>query len=396
MIKSKYAIVLIGLSVILSNCQQNKNNENKDTLIQTEMDTLAINEKKIREYFAEYINIPIPEEGDDGIEYYMSEEDLKIVIPIIYNNLKRNEFQFISDEKFQDKLKNIFGITLNTESQQLINHTDFISYVVPPSYDPSRTVKDIASVEFLYHNIFFIKKYNFISPLPMIEDFVKIDNNKIINITPLNIIHQNKYLFNDSNASLTWLMNNDSQFLESLVNDFGYVKDQKLLKWMIERTEFRYNYHTNEATNLEEFLQLLVHRDCQGKLRINQETLDFMKENTNTDVLGTFENYVKQIHNFINITAFFGTDNALKCNYSFQEQAMIYAHLLYWGEKICDNEYFSSARDYFMDSFYQGCKETKQKYDEEFERNNYYNLPDFEKYWNKAVDNYNRIYGGSQ
>lgn len=58
-------------------------------------------------------------------------------------------------------------------------------------------------------------------PLPIFEDLVEVNGDQIKLKVSSTIVHRNKYLFNDSQASLTWLINNDNLFLESLVKTFG-------------------------------------------------------------------------------------------------------------------------------------------------------------------------------
>jgi len=375
-VKYKY-IIAIGLSVILSSCWQNRKNQNSiinNTINQTDMDTLVINEKKIREYFDEYVNVPIPENAEDEKEYYISEEDFKIVIPLIYNSLKRNGFRFISDSAYQEKLKDIFGITPNTKSKQLINHTDFMSYIVVSPYDSSLTAKDIALIEFFYGNVFFIKKYNFISPLAKISDYVKFDNNKIVNITSPTIIYRNKYLFNDSKASLTWLINNDMRFLELLVKEFGYDKDPQINKAVLEKINKEY------STNLLALDDLFAKKDYNGQLQIHEGLLKYISETTtkeNQDFLSLLDDYCTIINDMDKV----GRDldkrqlERLYGKFSPQERAKIITYILYYIQKLLDpNEDYESFTYSVSNTFYMSKLYESFIFDE-IKKNNYYNLP---------------------
>ena len=48
------------------------------------------------------------------------------------------------------------------------------------------------------------------------------------------IIHLNKYIFNDSKTSLTWLINNHKEFLRMLVKYYGYNKEPRINQLVLE------------------------------------------------------------------------------------------------------------------------------------------------------------------
>ncbi|MDR2205429.1 MAG: hypothetical protein LBE36_04665 [Flavobacteriaceae bacterium] len=243
----------------------------------TNMDTLVINEKKIRDY----LNTPVLDGEEIGEDYMMSEEDFQIVIPLVYSSLKSSGFKFISDDEFHERMKNIFGVLPGKNSKQIMHHKDFISYVIPPSYNGAMSAEDITMMEFLYGGVFFVKKYNFIMPLAIISDFAKLANDKIVNITPQAIIYRNKYLFNDDKASLVWLLFNDKDFLEQLVRVFGYDKEEKINKMVLEKAAKQYdesNWHDDKVLK-----HLFAEKDCYGKVQIREGLLKTVAEATNDD-----------------------------------------------------------------------------------------------------------------
>lgn len=69
-------------------------------------------------------------------------------------------------------------------------------------------------------------------------------------------------------------------------------------------------------------------------------------------------------------------------NLNFEEKTKLIAYLLYFGEKHKEKTGLTFA---FMGTFYEHSSEDLQKkYDDEFRKNNFYGLPNFEKLWNDA------------
>jgi hypothetical protein len=73
---------------------------------------------------------------------------------------------------------------------------------------------------------------------------------------------------------------------------------------------------------------------------------------------------------------------------NFEEQAELFAHLLYWGEQIVQEEEYREYRyDFMRDvAYYWG-----DSFGPEFERKNYYNLKNFKEMWEKAKEEGNGV-----
>jgi hypothetical protein len=191
------------------------------------------------------------------------------------------------------------------------------------------------------------------------------------------LVHLNMYIFNNSQSSLIWLMNNQPKFIEMLLKDYGYVKDKKMLKWLMDKHESIYNKSDDNYNNIEDYTRLLTYRGCDGKLVFHQEVLDLMTENLK-------KSYVDQILEYIRLDDDWEKKSVLAATFTFSEKAMVLAHLLYWAEKIAkERKYISQNDEHVMGAFYR-YTDDREKYDEEFRRQNYYGLPDFEMLWEQG------------
>ena len=204
------------------------------------------------------------------------------------------------------------------------------------------------------------------------------------------LIHLNKYVFNDSKASLMWLKNNYPDFLEMLVVHYGYMKDKDLLKWIFDRRSILKFNDKNMSSNLFNFGQLIARRNCDGKISFNEKILESLGDTPE-------DSYMQQISLFLQ---FLITDykdlNFVERGYeklSFEERAEILARLLYWAESLSRrNRNISVNEKPFTYSLYIN-KYTRifyeknnlyDRYEAEFKRKNYYNLPQFQEYLEEA------------
>lgn len=385
----KLIINLVILSILLfGGCSQNKQQENKEHELNSEIKRILI--KQV-------------EQGVDDTYGSLSydKDDLNTAIGIINDSLIKKGYNFPDKDIFTSKIENIFGRTIDWNSNQ-----DYLSvYLQNPC---ERAIKYGFDVQ--YGNILYVsKKQRIVTDfyaLPELIDYaiypeitkyeeedifvydaleeanmrvarwkdLKIDLIKERSYNLNLVYHRNMYLFHDDQKSLIWLIENgDNLFLENLVKNFGYVQEEKLLKWILDKNKFYYNYKEN---NLDDFTRILANRKCNGKLKFNTQVLNFMKVNIN-------EEYSSQIREFIR---FYGTENNesdFTSTFSFSEKAMCLAYILYWCSEISQLEDYSFYSLETIGAFYKWCPD-RDKYDAEFEKQNYYNLPRFEKYWEEA------------
>ncbi|MGM5629496.1 hypothetical protein O2K51_01240 [Apibacter raozihei] len=291
----KTKLVLISTITIfsLTNCQEKK----VDRLI-----NVKTTEKKMET--SEIKNILIKQiKSGPGPEYWVDDElytkkDLDALVSIEDTILKNNGYKTPEIDIFNQKIKTIFGRIIDNQSKN--------SYL--KIYKNDKCDKDMDYQPFYtgLDYIYVVKNNNFITvfySLPSILDYQKIypeilkyeespltytyadgteikisrwkDYKNLPEKRRFNqqlLISRNKYLFNDDESQFSWLINNDEDFMESLVTTFGYTKDQKLLKWVMEK-----NY-----SKAGDFVKNNVFvKDCKGNLEIREDILKYIEETTN-------------------------------------------------------------------------------------------------------------------
>ena len=83
-------------------------------------------------------------------------------------------------------------------------------------------------------NIFLIKGYNFIALSPIEDFFIKKIRSKFVFRLNDEMIHLNKFLFNNNKASLTWLQHKDPLTLRDLLISYGYDKNEVINRLVLD------------------------------------------------------------------------------------------------------------------------------------------------------------------
>lgn len=374
--------ILISIVITAFSSCGEKASQIETTKLNTEknMDTIVRNdslknllERQIMSGFA------LKESGlDASSDYKYSSEDFQIASKLSKDILLKNGFKFLDEKSFQSKVKNIFGflfedtyisnflieypcsrnkIAYQLDENYVISNNsplfiDYKSKIITEAYfipelinykkdfpDIFKKEKDIAKVKNVdINNQMEIIPWMFLTSL---------DEKRQLNIEK--IINRNKYLFNDSKASLAWLKFNDKVFLESLVKTFGYTSDSNLLNFVVKN-----NYKDKE--NLK---RILWNESCDAKIKVNKEVFDNVKY---------WDEQETQV--FINKTLDVQVDSykALTEDKSvnFSKQTKIMALVAYYATK--------TNRDFYY-RFFPLLNEPR--FEEEFKKNNYYDIGDF-------------------
>ena len=377
-------LFLLG-NILTISCQETPKNEtvqkNKkeiqsiDTLTLKKSDTM-LNIEEIKKHIELQKRIESDElEFDDP--YEMNYKDFIIESQLIYIGLKQNGYKDISKEKFLDKLKLIFNIDLNATCIRINKGDDYIVYYGSMMDGKKETLEyNQFDLPIITNNMFFVLNKHMYMNMNLLKDLIQInpDNSYKIKL-PQEIISRNKYLFTDDKSQFPWLITHDEFFMRSLVTDFGYTEDKKLLKWAIENTHLPRFYTYAKKNDLEELGKLLWTKDCNGEIRVHQNTLDILKEMSTPD-----ENlYIMYVAEYLTNLEHLNANKEL----SDAQKAKIAAHLLYWGEQY-KYDVLYDYNQMFMGHFWHYMDDGT--YDKEFKKNNYYGLPKF-KEWYEAAKN---------
>jgi hypothetical protein len=366
-VQDKFKIFMFLVLLILSSCKEDIKKK-----------TLNKKENKMLEKILE--DQLLGGNSSDYQIYNYSEKDLNVIIPIEKKELIANGFKSIDNEIFNKKIKSIFGRTIDysLESKYLyVNIIDKCDRKV--IWNLNNTID--------YNGLFIVKNENFISDLyaiPELIDYEKDypnvskveekpiqikdeieeknievehwkDDKNLMQVRTKNIqilINRNKYLFNDNKASFVWLRFNDEQFLQSLVKTFGYVEDEQLNKFVLDKN----------LKDDEEFGKVIWSKDCSRKIKFNLNIFEIIKKESKKEQ----EKYLEAINNYLGY--FIRTqDNYL--NLTFSEKAEISGKLAYYATKLVGSE----SHDYYK--FFPVV--AGEEYQKEFEKQKYYNIKDF-------------------
>ncbi|MGM5629499.1 hypothetical protein O2K51_01255 [Apibacter raozihei] len=397
-----YTIFFIG-NIFTISCQENKKNvQPKNELEDKNTDTKNLNNSKnmldladIKKHIELQKRIETDEEEFDN-PYEYTEKDLELALKIIHIGLLNSGYDNISDADFKDKMRKIFNYEINynvncSHNWYYLNDNRYKYILYGFSYRLDNKIINAEDLKFGSFNdvgnYFFSKEFHFMTILPYLKNLIQINSDDSYKIKiPYEIISRNKYLFNDDQSQFAWLINNDEYFMRSLVTTFGYTEDKKLLKWVIENTELPYFDKNAKTENLKDLSKLLWTKDCNGNIRVHQNTLDLIKElSTPNDNL-----YIKYIAEYISnyMVSFPFKEEEL----TIEQQAKIAAYILYWGEQYkYDKQY--NYNQMFMTRFYN-YNYQKDLYEKEFIKNNYYGLPKFKEWYEAAKKEKDYFNGG--
>ena len=398
--KTKLLLISTITLFAIMNCQEKK---------EVSLTNKKIEEKKMETSKIKDVLIKQIKEGASS-EYWgetYGKEDLDALVQIEDTILKNNGYKTPEIEDFNQKIKKIFGRIIDNQSEN--------SYLKIDRYYKCDKDLEYYPTYMGFNYIYVAKKHNFITqfePLPVVLDYQKIypevskyeENSymidtadgeievlmwKDVNNLPQKryynkqrLISRNKYLFTDDKSQFPWLITQDEFFMRSLVTDFGYTEDKKLLKWVIENTHLPFFYTYAKDDDLEELGKLLWTKDCNGEIRVHQNTLDLLKEMSTPD-----ENlYIMYVAEYLTNLEHLNANKEL----SDAQKAKIAAHLMYWGEQYKYDKHYD-YNQMFMGHFWHYMDDGT--YDKEFKKNNYYGLPKF-KEWYEAAKKEENIFEG--
>lgn len=384
-------LFLLG-NILTISCQETPKNEtvqkNKkeiqsidDTVTLKKSDTM-LNIEEIKKHIELQKRIETAElEFDDPYEY--TEKDLELALKVIHIGLLNNGFKDITDHDFKLKMQKIFNYERKYSDKcaynwYYLNDNNYNYILYGLSYKLDNEILTAERLKFgsfiEIGNYFFSKDYHFVTIIPYLNDLIQInpDNSYKIKL-PQEIISRNKYLFTDDKSQFPWLITHDKFFMRSLVTDFGYTEDKKLLKWALENTHLPFFYTYAKDDDLEELGKLLWTKDCNGEIRVHHNTLNLLKEMSAPD-----ENlYIRYIADYLTNLEHLNANKEL----SDAQKAKIAAHLLYWGEQFKYDKHYD-YNQMFMGHFWHYMDDGT--YDKEFKKNNYYGLLKFKEWYETA------------
>ena len=326
----------------------------------------------------------------------MQEKCTDLAVRLICQELIRSGFKPLPSQEAYKRVYQIFGVDLNQHSKELIQD-GFWKYAdkgnskersIQKNIMALKTVPDGQTFGIFWDLQTFVPQYNCVILSPSLdqvvtikgtvkgadgEEYMDTEKGKIVYSLDKSIFYRNQFIFHDSKAALTWLMNNDRDFLRELFLKYGYDKSDIINKMMIDEVKGE-----EELPIGKEYKELFVSKAADGRLLIHQGLLQYMLKHADRKNLYycMLDEYLSYLLDLENEPEF---DNLTK-DERYKAGAYIgyYYGLMY--EKCigtpCDNQGFGYAL-YYQKDFISYIK-----------KNNYFHLKDFDKIIQIQYDRY--------
>ena len=384
--KKIYLLLLILNVVLMNGCkeqapkQSSKQQVHQERTVKSEVDLIKKYDHKIREYYRE-----LAEVGLDGVTVMPIDKKVEytdLAVELNFEILKRMGFLPVSDAEAQKAIKKYYKIDISESNNSLfkkgLRRYVFKDGLPQERLDQRRSMDDGATETlfcFWYRNIF-VPKYNYIIFHPIIEgatllegfDDEDADNNvlkkgKLSYRNDEELFYKNQFIFHDSKAALTWLMNNDRNFLRELFLKYGYDKSDIINKMMLDEIKV-----VNRIPEADETKALFASRGANGKLLIHRGLMEYMLKHVNeeNEYFLMLDQYASTLLDLRNYPEFDGLTK--------EERYRIGAYVGYYYGLLFDKGIGTSID---INGFGHGLC-----YDEDLrdylKRNKYFHLPGFE------------------
>ena len=365
--------------------------ETRKEQVQSTLKLSPMEEQLIRDYY----EIEEPE----GIIVQPNDMQVKctdLAVRLICQELISRGFKPLPSQEAYKRVYQIFGVDLNKRPEELIQEGFWI-YTGKRNTRERNMQKNIMALKTVPDGQTFgafwdlqtlVPQYNCIILSPSLdqvvtikgtvkgidgEEYMDTEKGKIVYSLDKSIFYRNQFIFHDSKDALTWLMNNDKDFLRDLFLKYGYDKSDVINKMMIDEVK-----EEGELPIGKDYKELFVSKGMDGRLLIHQGLLQYMLKHANRQNLYycMVDQYLSSLLDLENEPEF---DNLTK-EERYKAGAYIgyYYGLMY--EKCmgtpCDNQGFGYAL-YYQKDFVSYIK-----------KNNYFQLKDFDKIIQRHYDRY--------
>jgi len=395
--ENKFLIIILLLLIIsCKNTSQkyprkSQKVETRKEQVQSTLKLSPMEEQLIRDYY----EIEEPE----GIIVQPNDMQVKctdLAVRLICQELIRRGFKPLPSQEAYKKVYQIFGVDLNKRPVELIQEGFWIytgkrntrERNMQKNIMALKTVPDGQTFGAFWDLQTFVPQYNCIILSPSLdqvvtikgtvkgadgEEYMDTEKGKIVYSLDKSIFYRNQFIFHDSKDALTWLMNNDKDFLRDLFLKYGYDKSDVINKMMIDEVKGE-----EELPIGKEYKKLFVSKGMDGRLLIHQALLQYMLKHANRQNLYycMLDEYLSSLLDLENEPEF--DDLTKEERYKAGAYIGYYYGLMY--EKCmgtpCDNEGFGYAL-YYQKDFVSYIK-----------KNNYFQLKDFDKIIQRHYDRY--------
>lgn len=395
--EKKFLIIILLLLIIsCKNTSQkyprkSQKVETRKEQVQSTLKLSPMEEQLIRDYY----EIEEPE----GIIVQPNDMQVKctdLAVRLICQELISRGFKPLPSQEAYKKVYQIFGVDLNKRPEELIQEGFWIytgkrntrERNMQKNIMALKTVPDGQTFGAFWDLQTFVPQYNCIILSPSLdqvvtikgtvkgvdgEEYMDTEKGKIVYSLDKSIFYRNQFIFHDSKDALTWLMNNDKDFLRDLFLKYGYDKSDVINKMMIDEVKGEEGLPIGK-----EYKKLFVSKGMDGRLLIHQALLQYMLKHANKRNLYycMLDEYLSSLLDLENEPEF--DDLTKEERYKAGAYIGYYYGLMY--EKCmgtpCDNQGFGYAL-YYQKDFVSYIK-----------KNNYFQLKDFDKIIQRHYDRY--------
>jgi len=389
-------LLLILNIVVLIGCteqppkQSSKQQVHQERTVKSEVDLIKKYDHEIRDYYRE-----LAEVGLDGVTVMDIDKQVEytdLAIELIYDALKRMGYQSVNDVEARKAIKKYYNIDISENNIYLAGNK-LRRYVFKDGASKERLeqrkameVDSSETVSYFWNKSIYVPKYNYIVSYPSIENTVElqgfdnedadddiVEKGKLYYSIDTAYFYRNQFIFHDSKAALTWLMNNNRSFLRDLFLEYGYDKSDIINKMMIDEVK-----EEGELPIGKDYKELFVSKGADGRFLIHQRLLQYMLKHADRKNLYycMLDEYLSSLLDLENVPEF--DDLTKEERYKAGAYIGYYYGLMY--EKCigtpCDNEGFGYAL-YYQKDFISYIK-----------KNNYFHLKDFDKIIQIQYDRY--------
>ena len=389
--KKIYLLLLILNVVLMNGCkeqapkQSSKQQVHQERTVKSEVDLIKKYDHEIRDYYREIYDI-----GLDGIIAMSNKDQVKytdIAVELMCHALYRYGFKSVDSITAANAIRKYYGVDINRTTSLSKNGFHKFVFSGGDAKERARQSKMLSDGYTFFNNTIFIPKDNLLLYAPVIDNVVELKGflyedevpdsvfkkGRITYSLEKSIFYVNQFIFHDSKAALTWLMNNDRNFLRELFLKYGYDKSDIINKMMIDEVK-----EEGELPIGKDYKELFVSKGADGRLLIHQGLLQYMLKHANRKNLYycMLDEYLSSLLDLKNVPEF--DDLTKEERYKAGAYIGYYYGLMY--EKCigtpCDNQGFGYAL-YYQKDFISYIK-----------KNNYFHLKDFDKIIQIQYDRY--------
>ena len=389
--KKIYLLLLILNVVLMNGCkeqapkQSSKQQVHQERTVKSEVDLIKKYDHEIRDYYREIYDI-----GLDGIIAMSNKDQVKytdIAVELMCHALYRYGFKSVDSITAANAIRKYYGVDINRTASLSENGFHKFVFSGGDAKERARQSKMLSDGYTFFNNTIFIPKDNLLLYAPVIDNVVELKGylyedevpdsvfkkGRITYSLEKSIFYVNQFIFHDSKAALTWLMNNDRNFLRELFLKYGYDKSDIINKMMIDEVKEK-----GELPIGKDYKELFVSKGADGRLLIHQGLLQYMLKHADRKNLYycMLDEYLSYLLDLENEPEF--DDLTKDERYKAGAYIGYYYGLMY--EKCigtpCDNEGFGYAL-YYQKDFISYIK-----------KNNYFHLKDFDKIIQIQYDRY--------